>query len=242
MRLPHSTPLRLEPRLVSALAVSMLVHAAVIAAVIPVGQGTGHSLAARAPEAIRAVVARAVPSVAPQAAPRVERAAPGRKPAAKPRSLVAPDPKPAASVKELPAATSASDDPNDSQRPADAELVVAGTRYFRAAELDLRASPVELEEPEFPLGAAAKEAYLVVRLLVNRFGSVDDFTVLISDPEGEFDAAVARSFSRARFTPAVKDGVPVASEIVLEVKFASALAEIEARIQALSEEQPAPPR
>lgn len=59
----------------------------------------------------------------------------------------------------------------------------------------------------------------MVRVLIDERGRADQVQVLVSDPEGKFDRAVLDAFSAGRYQPGMKDGVPVKSQFLVEVKF-----------------------
>ena len=79
--------------------------------------------------------------------------------------------------------------------------------------------PISSIEPEFPALGPLEEGYLVVRVLINENGRADQVQVLVSDPEGKFDRAVVEAFSAGQYQPGRKDGVPVKSQFLVEVKF-----------------------
>ena len=115
-----------------------------------------------------------------------------------------------------------------------------GPRYYRAGELDERPQPIVLPEPEIAdaAGPGSNQAgYLVVQVLINESGTVDRVIFLISDPDGVFDDATTRSFSAARFRPALKNGLAVKSEMIIEIKFASAASPLDAAIQAMQRQR-----
>lgn len=96
--------------------------------------------------------------------------------------------------------------------------LASGLYYFAASELDVRAAPQGAIYPEAPKGSEEQAGYLVLRLLISELGGVDRVDVLISEPEGVFDAAAAASFSRAQFYPAMRQGFPVKSRMMVELK------------------------
>ena len=119
--------------------------------------------------------------------------------------------------------------------------VAAGPRYLPAEELDERPlirSPVE---PVFPPDAPVASGRVVLRLLINEAGAVDEAAAVRAAPPGVFDAAAVEAFASARFTPGRKDGVAVKSALTLELRFGEALP---ARAQARRQELPLfqPPR
>lgn len=102
--------------------------------------------------------------------------------------------------------------------PSDESDTASGTYYFAASEVDARATPQGAIYPEAPKGSEEQAGYLVLRLLISELGEVDGVDVLISEPEGVFDAAAVASFGRARFYPAMRQGFPVKSRMMVELK------------------------
>lgn len=100
-------------------------------------------------------------------------------------------------------------------------LPLAGSYYFRAKELDSRltvlGASVTLASPE---GVAENlDGRVVLRLLVNEEGAIDDVIVVESDPAGMFDQSAATAFRNARYFPGIKDRKPVKSQMVVEVRY-----------------------
>jgi TonB family protein len=61
---------------------------------------------------------------------------------------------------------------------------------------------------------------VTLRLVVSDRGVVESVEVVRSSPPGLFDAAAVAAFGQARFSPGLKAGVPVRSEVLYEVSFA----------------------
>lgn len=96
-------------------------------------------------------------------------------------------------------------------------------RWYEAAELDRRAqplSPVELAYPAEFAGMSAAPATVRLRLLIDERGALRKLEVETSGPSPEFDEAAIRGWAAVRFSPAMKDGVTVKSQKLLEVAFA----------------------
>jgi len=92
-------------------------------------------------------------------------------------------------------------------------------RYFLGSELDRRPVALAPIEPEYPATAGPEGAYLVLRLLIGESGAVDRVRVLVSDPERVFDESAIAAFGRARFSPGVRHGMPVKSQMYIELKY-----------------------
>jgi len=94
-------------------------------------------------------------------------------------------------------------------------------RYYGPRELDVRPGILTRVEPEYPLEAARRflSGRVVAKLLIGETGLVQDVLIVEAEPPGYFEAAARKAFAAARFTPGMKDGRPVRSQIVLEILF-----------------------
>jgi protein TonB len=94
-------------------------------------------------------------------------------------------------------------------------------RWYTAREVDVRAEPVTtvpLRYPESLKGSlAAGRVHL--RLFIDEHGVVRRMQVTASDPPGLFDEAAKRAWEQVRFTPALRSGVPVKSQKLIEVLY-----------------------
>lgn len=72
---------------------------------------------------------------------------------------------------------------------------------------------------EYPTSAGDREGRVTLRIVVSASGSVDEITVISSDPPGVFDEAAMKAFSMARFSPGEMFGVPVRASIVVEIDY-----------------------
>lgn len=95
-------------------------------------------------------------------------------------------------------------------------------RYLPATELDVRPQIRTPVEPAFPPEANATSGRVVLRLLINETGAVDQAIVIAADPPGPFGEAAMEAFAPARFTPGRKDGLAVKSALTLELRFGRA--------------------
>jgi len=96
-----------------------------------------------------------------------------------------------------------------------------GPRYFTAAELDVRPAPRVQVMPDYA-GDAAREGLkgkVLVRLYLDESGDVERLAIVRADPPGAFDDAVTKAFGTAHFTPGMKDGQAVRSQLLIEVNF-----------------------
>ena len=109
-------------------------------------------------------------------------------------------------------------------RPSPATVPAAPTlppapAYLLGANLDVGPQPIGEIEPEYPESANLQEGKVVVRVLINEAGSVDNVAVLRSAPAGLFEHSALEAFGKARFSPGRAAGVAVKSQITVEVHF-----------------------
>jgi TonB family protein len=91
--------------------------------------------------------------------------------------------------------------------------------YAVASRLDPGPQLLEDVEPVYPAEAGLTEGSVVLRLLIGRAGTVDEVIVVRSLPKGVFDRSAVAAFSAARFSPGRMLGVPVKSQLTIEVHF-----------------------
>ena len=93
--------------------------------------------------------------------------------------------------------------------------------YYPAKQLDVYPQPLAAIRLDYPESAAnAKvDGRLVVLLLIDEFGVVNEASVVESQPEGYFEDAALAVFRAARFLPAQKQGRAVKSRVMLQVKY-----------------------
>jgi protein TonB len=113
---------------------------------------------------------------------------------------------------------------HDRPRSASAPLTVPlalDLRYYSARELDVQPRALVPIEPVYPAAAAGAKLSGKVRLQlkVEESGAVSSVELLDASPPGVFDAAALSAFRAARLAPAIRDGVPVRAQIVIEVTF-----------------------
>ncbi|HEY7674658.1 MAG TPA: energy transducer TonB [Burkholderiales bacterium] len=95
-------------------------------------------------------------------------------------------------------------------------------RYFNASELDRRPIALLPIDPEIPEPAAKHASLVVLAVLINESGSVDRVVPLTDSPGNPFRESAAAAFSRARFAPGLRNGAPVKSRMLVEVRFEGA--------------------
>jgi len=225
-----------------AVAAALLMHAALISNTRP----SARASAVNAAVAVRVMTVRAIPSAAPakvalqvpaqesgatvtpaleaasQGEPIVSlaKAAEARPSAASAATMAAP----ASSAPARTLATAPTPTPTAlaSNAEATAERVVAlpaAPDYLLGATLDPGPQPIGDIEPEYPSSANLQEGKVVIRVLISDTGRVDNVAVVRSAPPGLFEAATLEAFGKARFTPARAAGIPVKSQITVEVHF-----------------------
>ncbi len=91
--------------------------------------------------------------------------------------------------------------------------------YLLGAQLDPRPAPLDDIEPVFPAEAGSQEGMVVLRILISEAGVVDDVAVIRSAPKGLFEHAAMVAFQNARFSPGMVLGLPVKSQINVQVDF-----------------------
>ena len=69
------------------------------------------------------------------------------------------------------------------------------------------------------LGATGAAARVLVLVLIDVDGRVNEVSVVEAEPRGAFDESARGAFAAARFKPALKDGRPVKSRLLVEVDF-----------------------
>jgi protein TonB len=219
-------------------ALSLAVHAAALFVRIPSGGAAAHGappapvLLTRLVQAPETTVA-ARPEPAPLAAPEPAVAPP---PAEPPRpATVTPTPdRDAAVARPPPQPRAAEPEPRPAIRapaeapPADPVTVdtspvaappAPAVAYQGALGLDPPPRPLGEIEPLVPEAAGARGGVVVLRLYISEHGTVDRAEVLRSTPPGLFDASAVEAFGNAKFSPGYLAGVPVKSQMTIEVKY-----------------------
>jgi periplasmic protein TonB len=221
-----------------ALAISLAAHAALVAAP---WSGTGSG--ARLPAAPPTIVARLLQADRPEAT-TPEIAPPLAHPeTVAPAEALRPDATTAAtqpaSISELPAqpgprrtetvalppvpesaSESASATSPSSPAASDDRAATSTTMAEPSSGPDRGPQLLEDIEPVFPVAAGNRGGRVTLRLVVSDQGAVETIEVLASSPPGLFDAAAMAAFGQARFSPGLKGGVAVRSEVRYDVTFA----------------------
>lgn len=200
-------------RLLVACTLSLLLHLALLLG-IPVYPTGG------VPQAVHLIYARLEPAANSEPQPREATLTPAEKPGVPVREDARPKP----------AATNT--DPKRESRqaataPASAPIAGIGLpssrdpTYYPAKQLDVYPRPLEPIKLNYPDGAAAQrlDGVLLLLLLIDEFGVVNEASVVEARPEGYFDEAALSVFRATRFSPAQKNGHPVKSRVLLQVSY-----------------------
>ena len=97
----------------------------------------------------------------------------------------------------------------------------ASSNYYRLRELDVRPGITKNIEPEYPEAAAHRSlsGKVVIRLYIDEKGSVERVQTLRADPPGYFEQSAERAFRAAHFTPGMKGGHAVKTQMTIEVSY-----------------------
>lgn len=93
--------------------------------------------------------------------------------------------------------------------------------YYPAKQLDVYPQPLTAIKLDYPDSAAAEriDGRLLMLLLIDEFGVVNEASVVEAHPEGYFEETTLSVFRATRFSPAQKQGHPVKSRVLLQVKY-----------------------
>ncbi len=97
--------------------------------------------------------------------------------------------------------------------------------YYPARQLDVYPAllqPVKLKYPDSPDKVGGR---VLVMLLIDEAGAVDEISIAEAEPAGYFEHTVHAAFSSARFSPARKDGHAVKSRVLVRVNYSPGEAE-----------------
>jgi protein TonB len=213
---------RARPRLVVACGLSLLLHVTLLVG-IPVNPTGGlpkvvsvitARLEPAAPAALgsppattegESVAERVAPVAADPVAPEI---AGTRKPAIGPSTETRPESQPAVGPASTPSA--------GLEVP-----FIRDPTYYPTKQLDVfpqPLTPIRLDYPDSAANARV-DGRLTILLLIDEFGIVNDVSVTDAKPEGYFEEATLAVFRAARFSPAQKQGHPVKSRVMLQVKY-----------------------
>jgi len=92
-----------------------------------------------------------------------------------------------------------------------------GAYYFKTSELDRRPFPLVRIEVPAPESDPTLSGAVMIRLRISESGRIDDVRIMMSTGVREFEEAALREFTRARFHPGYRANVAVRSEMLIEV-------------------------
>lgn len=92
-------------------------------------------------------------------------------------------------------------------------------KYYTALELDRRPQPLAPIEPVYPALALSPVGQVTLALYISEKGEVDRVEVESADATGDFAKSAQQAFGSARFLPGLRDGVEVKSLMRIEVRF-----------------------
>jgi TonB family protein len=192
-------------RLGLCLAISMILHLAALFALAPGASVYAHAQAPgrfSEPRVLaRLVHAEQVSEAQAQPTPASAEAPQGSRPADTPRPPSRPAPNPAAL--------------DTGALGGHGEEVA----YYGEKELDVRPTPLDPIEPQDPDLTGKIRGRVLLMLQINRQGGVDKVIVVRAEPAYSFGPEAFAAFKRARFAPGRRGGIPVNSQILVEMQY-----------------------
>jgi TonB family protein len=91
--------------------------------------------------------------------------------------------------------------------------------YYASKDVDVRAAPIGDIEPADPDLSGTIGGAVLLRLEISARGTVDRVVVVRANPDYAFGQGAFAAFERARFSPARKSGIPVPSEMMIELHY-----------------------
>ena len=93
--------------------------------------------------------------------------------------------------------------------------------YYASSEVDNRAEPENEIDLVYPVKAYQQRISGTVRLslFVNERGELDRIVVVHAQPQGMFEEAALEAVRALKFSPAIKNGLPVKNRKTIEVNF-----------------------
>jgi protein TonB len=112
--------------------------------------------------------------------------------------------------------------PDPGTHVTDASPLTVSPAASSAVGEDRGPQPLDDLQLDVPAEAGARGGSVTLRLVISDKGVVESAEVVRSSPPGLFDAAALAAARRVRFSPGLKGGLPVRTEVVREVTFAAA--------------------
>ncbi len=94
------------------------------------------------------------------------------------------------------------------------------TGYFAEKDVDVRATPLHDIDPENPDHTGTQRGYVLLSLRISTQGVVERILVVRAQPDFSFGPSAFAAFRNARFSPALRAGIPVPSEKLVELRYA----------------------
>lgn len=93
--------------------------------------------------------------------------------------------------------------------------------YYKASEVDVHPSALQVIQPAYPDEAASANVAgsVVLLLLLDEGGKVQDISVEEASPPGYFEKSALEAFRNARFSPAQRQGRVVKSRVRIKVLY-----------------------
>jgi periplasmic protein TonB len=200
-------------RLIKAVVLSFLLHLALLVG-IPVNPTGG------VPQLVTTTITARLEPASVESEPVAESVA------------VVPDPTPAPRADQPPKSTQAKAETKPEpvravEQPASSPAsgievpFIRDPTYYPAKQLDVYPQPLNPIQLDYPESAASAkvDGRLLVLLLIDEFGVVNDASIVESQPQGYFEDAALAVFRAARFSPAQKQGHAVKSRVLLQIKY-----------------------
>ena len=212
---------RARLRLMVAIALSLALHFVLLVYVSVRPTGSASSAAAT----IYARLERATPEPAADGHPPPDMLIPAKTAAVAPARIVASQPlAPQPRVEAEP-----SPEPNPVDPPSSSSAIyfdlplIRDPTYYPAKQLDVYPLPLTEVKFDYPESAAAEriDGRLLMLLLIDEFGVVNEASVVEAHPEGYFEESALAVFRATRFSPAQKQGRPVKSRVLMQVRYES---------------------
>ncbi len=109
--------------------------------------------------------------------------------------------------------------PSLQSAPTTRALAVVLSDYHLKSSLDVPPQALTEITPQYPANDNYQEGTVVVRVLINEFGLVDETRIVRSFPSGLFDNAAQEAFQKTIFSPGKILGIPVKSQLLVEMSF-----------------------
>ena len=94
-------------------------------------------------------------------------------------------------------------------------------KYYSARELDVYPAPLAPLTVNYTGKAAASRSHGYARLAItlDAMGTVTDVQLLEAEPTGSFEGDAVKAIASTRFTPALRNGRPVKTRLIIQVDF-----------------------